>query len=88
MSVCCHVPDSYNWVWHVTCKLQNTKSNARDTTNFTTKCLQIDMSSYIDITHKQLKHQITNSTLTFSINKSLIVDVLLPYKMLCQFVSI
>ena len=64
------------------------KSNARDTTNFTTKCLQTDMTSYIDITHKQLKHQIINSILTFNIKKSLIVDVLLPYKMPCQFVSI
>jgi hypothetical protein len=63
-------------------------SNARDTTNFTTKCLQTDMASYIDITHKQLKHQITNSILTFNINKSLIVDVLLPYRMSFQFVSI
>ena len=63
-----------------------TKSNARDTTNFTTKCLQTNMASYVDITHKQLKHQITNSILTF--NKSLIVDVLLPYRMQCQFVSI
>ena len=63
-------------------------SNARDTTNFTTKCLQTDMASYVDITHKQLKHQITNSILTFNINKSLIVDVLLPYRMPCQFVSI
>jgi hypothetical protein len=38
-------------------------SNARDTTNFTTKCLQTDMASYIDITYQQLKHQITNSIL-------------------------
>ena len=30
------------------------KSNARDTTNFTTKCLQTDMTSYMDITHQQL----------------------------------
>ena len=27
-------------------------SNARDTTNFTTKCVQTDMASYIDITHQ------------------------------------
>ena len=67
---------------------QLNKSNARDTTNFTTKCLQTDMTSYMDITHKQLKHQITNSILTFNINKSLIVDVLLPYRMPCQFISI
>jgi hypothetical protein len=40
------------------------------------KCLQTDMASYMDITHKQLKHQITNSILTFNINKLLIVDVL------------
>jgi hypothetical protein len=63
-------------------------SNARDTTNFTTKCLQTDVASYVDITHKQLKYQIINSILTFNINKSLIVDVLLPYRMSCQFVSI
>ena len=63
-------------------------SNARDTTNFTTKCLQTDMASYMDITHKQLKHQIINSILTFNINKSLIVDVLFSYRMSCQFVSI
>ena len=35
-------------------------SNARDITNFTTKCLQTDMVSYMDITYQQLKHQITN----------------------------
>ena len=29
-------------------------SNVRDTTNFTTKCLQTDMASYMDITHQQL----------------------------------
>ena len=29
-------------------------SNARDTTNFITKCLQIDMTSYIEVTHQQL----------------------------------
>ena len=29
-------------------------SNVRDTTNFTTKCLQTDMTSYMDITHQQL----------------------------------
>ena len=46
-------------------------SNARDTTNFTTKYLQIDMTSYVEIPHQQLKYQITNSTLTFDINKSL-----------------
>ena len=63
-------------------------SNARDTTNFIIKCLQTDIASYMDITHKQLKHQITNSILTFNINESLIVDVLLPYRMPCQFVSI
>ncbi len=63
-------------------------SNARDTTNFTTKCLQTDMVSYMDITQQQLKYQITNSILTFNINKSLIVDVLPPYRMSCQFVSI
>ena len=44
-------------------------SNARDTTNFIIKCLQTDMTSYVDITHKQLKHKITNSILTFNINK-------------------
>jgi hypothetical protein len=44
------------------------KSNARDTTNFTTKYLQTDMASYMDITYQQLKHQITNSILTFNIN--------------------
>ncbi len=27
-------------------------SNARDTTNFTTKCLQTDMTSYMEVTHK------------------------------------
>ena len=46
------------------------------------------MGSYVDIIHQQLKHQITNSILTFNINKSLIVDVLLPYRMPYQFVSI
>ena len=46
-------------------------SNARDTTNFTTKYLQTDMASYVEIPHQQLKHQITNSTLIFNINKSL-----------------
>jgi hypothetical protein len=30
------------------------KSNARDTTNFTTKCLQTDMASYMDITQQKL----------------------------------
>ena len=44
------------------------KSNARDTTNFTTKCLQTDMASYVEVPHQQLKYQITNSTLTFNIN--------------------
>ena len=63
-------------------------SNARDTTNFTTKCLQTDIASYVEVTHQQLKHQIANSTLTFNINKSLIVDVLPPHRMPCQFVSI
>ena len=63
------------------------KSNVRDTTNFTTKCLQTDMTSYVEVTHQQLKHQIINSILTFNINKSLIVDVLSP-RMPCQFVSI
>ena len=63
-------------------------SNARDTTNFTTKCLQTNMTSYMDITHNELKHQITNSILTFNINKSLIIDVLFPYRMPCQFVNI
>ncbi len=63
-------------------------SNARDTTNFTTKYLQTDVASYVDITHKQLKYQIINSILTFNINKSLIIYVLLPYRMSCQFVSI
>jgi hypothetical protein len=63
-------------------------SNARDTTNFTTKCLQTDMASYVEVTHQQLKHQITNSILTFNINKLLIVDVLPLHKMPCQFVSI
>ena len=62
-------------------------SNTRDTTNFTTKCLQTDMTSYVEVTHQQLKHQIINSILTFNINKSLIVDVL-PPRMQCQFVSI
>ena len=37
-----------NQIWHFG------KSNARDTTNFTTKYLQTDMASYIDITHQQL----------------------------------
>ena len=46
-------------------------SNARDTTNFTTKCLQTDMASYVKVTHQQLKHQITNSILIFNINKSI-----------------
>ena len=63
-------------------------SNVRDTTNFTTKCLQTDMASYVEVTHQQLKHQITNSILIFNINKSLIVDVLPPHRMPCQFVSI
>ena len=63
-------------------------SNTRDTTNFTTKCLQTDMASYVDIIHQLLKHQITNSILTFNINKSLIVDVLPPRRMSYQFVSI
>jgi hypothetical protein len=44
------------------------QSNARDTTNFTTKCLQTDMASYVEVPHQQLKYQITNSTLTFNIN--------------------
>ena len=63
-------------------------SNARDTTNFITKYLQTDIASYMDITHQQLKHHITNLILTFNINKSLIVNVLYLYRMLCQFVSI
>ena len=63
-------------------------NNVRDTTNFTTKYLQTDMTSYMDITHQQLKHQITNLILTFNINKSLIVNVLYLYRMPCQFVSI
>jgi hypothetical protein len=46
------------------------------------------MASYMDITQQQLKHQITNSILTFNINKSLIVDVLPSHKMQYQFVSI
>jgi hypothetical protein len=29
-------------------------SNARDTTNFTTKCLQTDMASHMEVTHQQL----------------------------------
>jgi hypothetical protein len=57
-------------------------SNAKDTTNFTTKCLQTDMASYMEVTHKQLLLLITNSKLTFKINKSLIVDVLLPYRIM------
>ena len=63
-------------------------SNARDITNFTIKCLQTDMAFYVDITHQQLKHQITNLILTFNINKSLIVDMLSPHRMSYQFVSI
>ena len=35
-------------------KKQTKKSNARDTTNFTTKCLQTDMTSYVEVTHQQL----------------------------------
>ena len=64
------------------------KNNARDTTNFTTKCLQTDMASCVEVIHQQLKHQITNLILTFNINKSLIVDVLPLHRMSCQFVSI
>ena len=29
-------------------------SNVRDITNFTTKCLQTDMVSYMEVTHQQL----------------------------------
>ena len=57
----------YHDKWHFYLKL----SNARDTTNFTTKCLQTDMASYVKVTHQQLKHQITNSILIFNINKSI-----------------
>ena len=41
-------------VWKMSKQNNNNKSNARDTTNFTTKCLQTDMTSYVEVTHQQL----------------------------------
>ena len=40
---------------------QKFKNNASDTTNFTTKYLQNDMTSYVEDPHQQLKTQLSNN---------------------------
>ena len=42
-------------------------SNARDTTNFTTKYLQTDMASYMDIIHQQLILNVNIESVNFQI---------------------